>query len=159
MKRVPIILPNGATRVLICIDDLYSEELRGRWYNPYRPAAQEFDNVVSLLGALERFYNTLVYPQSSVALRSLSRTGQRQTIQRKEVKRYMSDEIFKTERGEKATFVVQVQFRQNATWQGTVTWAEKNQTSHFRSALELLKMVDEALQSEAAAEGEEKAAW
>ena len=57
----------------------------------------------------------------------------------------MSDEIFKEKRGEKATFVVQVQFRQNATWQGTVTWAEKNETRHFRSTLELIRLMDESL--------------
>lgn len=73
----------------------------------------------------------------------------------------MSDEIFDSERGEKATFVVQVRFRQNATWQGTVTWAEKNETRHFRSALELLKMMDETLAGEAQAQNElsEKTAW
>ena len=44
--------------------------------------------------------------------------------------------------GEKATFVVRIQYRQNASWQGQVTWAEKNQTVPFRSALELLKLID-----------------
>ena len=60
----------------------------------------------------------------------------------------MSDEVFKEKRGEKATFVVQVQFRQNATWQGTVTWAEKNETRHFRSTLELIRLMDESLSPE-----------
>ena len=57
----------------------------------------------------------------------------------------MSDELLKEKRGEKATFVVQVQFRQNASWQGTVTWAEQNETRHFRSTLELIKLMDEIL--------------
>ena len=45
----------------------------------------------------------------------------------------------------KANFVVHVQFRQNATWQGTVQWLDKNKIQQFRSALELLKLMDEAL--------------
>ena len=45
----------------------------------------------------------------------------------------------------KANFVVHVQFRQNATWQGTVQWVDANKTQRFRSALELLKLMDEAL--------------
>ena len=57
----------------------------------------------------------------------------------------MSDEVLKEKHGEKATFVVQVQFRQNASWQGTVTWAEQNETRHFRSTLELIKLMDEIL--------------
>ncbi|MBR5519561.1 MAG: hypothetical protein IKU55_02470 [Clostridia bacterium] len=48
-------------------------------------------------------------------------------------------------RGEKGTFVVHVQYRQNATWQGTVVWADKNKTQRFRSALELMKLIDSAL--------------
>ena len=47
--------------------------------------------------------------------------------------------------GSKATFVVHVQYRQNATWQGNILWAETQQCSSFRSALELLKLIDGAL--------------
>ena len=46
----------------------------------------------------------------------------------------------------------QVRYRQNATWQGDVIWAEKNERQSFRSALELLKLIDSALDSK---EGEE----
>ena len=46
-----------------------------------------------------------------------------------------------TERG---TFLVHIQFRQKETWQGQVTWAEENKTVSFRSALELLRLLDEA---------------
>ncbi|MBN7774601.1 hypothetical protein JYB65_14630 [Clostridium aminobutyricum] len=47
-------------------------------------------------------------------------------------------------RGEKATFILQVKFRQNASWQGTVKWVEKKETLHFRSALEFIKILDSA---------------
>lgn len=42
-------------------------------------------------------------------------------------------------------FVVHIQYCENATWQGTVIWTEKNITKQFRSALELLKLMDSAL--------------
>ena len=59
----------------------------------------------------------------------------------------------RTSRGSRGTFVVHVQARQNATWQGNVVWAEKNITRSFRSALELLKMIDHSLdESEITAE-------
>ena len=41
-----------------------------------------------------------------------------------------------------STFIIKILERRNSTWQGEVTWVEKNQTMHFRSALELLKLVD-----------------
>ena len=47
-------------------------------------------------------------------------------------------------REQRATFVVQIQFRENATWQGTVQWAEKKQSLNFRSALELIRIMDSA---------------
>ena len=50
-----------------------------------------------------------------------------------------------TPRGEKATFVVNVQFRQNATWQGTVPWTDGRRTEPFRSALELIRLIDSTL--------------
>lgn len=46
---------------------------------------------------------------------------------------------------ELGTFVVHVQHYENATWQGEVVWADKNITQRFRSALELLKLIDSAL--------------
>ena len=50
--------------------------------------------------------------------------------------------------GEIATFVVHVKFRQYSTWQGEIVWAEKNKKCNFRSALELLKLIDGALDDE-----------
>lgn len=45
----------------------------------------------------------------------------------------------------KSTFVVQVQFCKNKSWQGTVTWTEQKKEQNFRSALELIKIMDEAV--------------
>ena len=47
----------------------------------------------------------------------------------------------------KGTFVVKIEFCQHGTWQGQVIWAEENRTERFRSALELLRLMDEAIAS------------
>lgn len=47
--------------------------------------------------------------------------------------------------GRLATFTVCIHFRQNATWQGEVAWLEQQQRTCFRSALELLFLLDGAL--------------
>ena len=54
----------------------------------------------------------------------------------------MSDSTKKTE-----TFILNIYNRQNATWQGSVTWVEKKK-QQFRSALELLKLIESALDEE-----------
>ncbi|MCL2226798.1 MAG: hypothetical protein FWB97_04120 [Oscillospiraceae bacterium] len=50
----------------------------------------------------------------------------------------------------KCTFEVSVIFQQNATWQGHILWAEKNLRQSFRSVLEMLRLMDEALAEGAA---------
>ena len=45
----------------------------------------------------------------------------------------------------KGTFEITVKFMQNSTWQGQIHWVEKDQKQNFRSALEMLKLMDEAL--------------
>ena len=44
------------------------------------------------------------------------------------------------------TFIVKVDNCQNGSWQGKVVWADENKTEHFRSTLELIRMIDGAMQ-------------
>lgn len=48
----------------------------------------------------------------------------------------------------KQTFVVEVIDQQNASWQGTVKWINTGKKENFRSALELIRLLDSALESE-----------
>ncbi|HML38566.1 MAG TPA: hypothetical protein PKA19_14290 [Bacillota bacterium] len=55
----------------------------------------------------------------------------------------------------KATFTIQIQFQQNATWQGSIAWAEGDRSQRFRSELEMLKLMMEAVASDSSAEDKE----
>ena len=46
-----------------------------------------------------------------------------------------------------ATFKLSILFRQNSSWQGSVLWLEEDSEAQFRSALELVKLVDSVLTS------------
>lgn len=46
------------------------------------------------------------------------------------------------------TFLVQILDTQNSTWQGTVTRTDSQQVLPFRSALELLKIIDSTLENQ-----------
>jgi len=48
-------------------------------------------------------------------------------------------------RGKRATFRLRILFRRNTSWQGLVTWVEGRQEESFRSALELMVLLDSAL--------------
>jgi len=71
----------------------------------------------------------------------------------------MSEEIRQNKQQEvgsiKGTFEINVKFMQNSTWQGQIHWVEKNKKQNFRSALEMLKLMDEAL-AEGVAEAKSK---
>ena len=57
----------------------------------------------------------------------------------------------------RGTFEISVKFMQNSTWQGQIHWVEKDQKQNFRSALEMLKLMDEALTE--SAEGKQIINW
>ena len=83
-------------------------------------------------------------PQASTARRRFGKAAQPDGVEKEEMP--LDQEMHEQPvKGERATFVVQIQYRQNATWQGQVLWAEKDERKAFRSALELLKLIDSAL--------------
>ncbi len=47
-----------------------------------------------------------------------------------------------------ATFVVRVNKSENGSWQGQVTWADRDEKISFRSAMELVSAIDTALDAE-----------
>lgn len=46
------------------------------------------------------------------------------------------------------TFIVDIKCKKNHTWQGTVKWVGGQKEIPFRSALELIKLMDSAMKSE-----------
>ncbi|MCI9486706.1 MAG: hypothetical protein HFI64_06970 [Lachnospiraceae bacterium] len=69
----------------------------------------------------------------------------------------MGDEKLLEQHGDLGTFVIRVQHRQHSSWQGRVTDLDKDQTVYFRSALELIKIIDGALdRAERTEDGEGK---
>lgn len=57
-----------------------------------------------------------------------------------------------TSRGD--TFIVNIKNNQNHTWQGTVRWVEIQKEIPFRSALELIKLIDSAMDTSEEIEGD-----
>lgn len=53
----------------------------------------------------------------------------------------------------KGTFIIKIMNTQNSTWQGSITWVEEERTQNFRSALEMIKMIDGVLEEKSHAEG------
>ena len=125
-----------------CIRPKPDQCLCGYLYQCYEEEPWRYKNVVQLLRLMDNLYDIISYPQASTESRSFVKK-EKEPSQRLE-KRVPQDEILK-QNGQVATFVIYVQYRQNATWQGEVIWKEKGMKQHFSSALELIKLVDSAL--------------
>lgn len=74
----------------------------------------------------------------------------RENIRRKEMKVMETFDDVIGHRGTDATFVIRVQHRQHSSWQGELTWVDKQKKEYFRSALELVRLIDGALEGTAA---------
>ncbi len=45
------------------------------------------------------------------------------------------------------SFLVDIKFLRNSTWQGSVKWLNEDKKQNFRSLLELIKLIDETLET------------
>lgn len=126
----------------MCIDNINDGELSGRIYHCYSKEPWKFTNILQLIELADDFFDRLEFPQASTSARSFTST-QFSSVDR--LNKVRSPEDFIENRGQKGTFFLNVRYRQNSSWQGSVTWVEEQREQHFRSALELLKLIDGAL--------------
>ena len=121
-------------------------ELRSRFIDePYR-----FTSLIQMIRKMEDIFDIKKFPQSSVKLRSFDKTPQGNEKREAESRIPMIDNntdatVTDNQENARCTFEIAVRFRQNASWQGEILWAERNMKQNFRSVLEMLKLMDEAL--------------
>ena len=131
---------------VICIDRIQDENYIGRIYHKFNQTAIEFANIEQILLVLDRLCDKVGYPQSTTKTRQFRTSNG--TLKREEVLQVADSNTILEKKGTLGTFVVHVKYRQHSTWQGEVIWAEQNKKQTFRSALELLKLIDGALDQE-----------
>ena len=125
--------------VNVCVDSYENGDICGRYYTAYSMEPTLFTGTVSFLLKLEQFYDRLGYPMATTEHRRFHG----KTTKREEMSVVAKDELYKHQ-GETATFLVRVRFRQNSTWQGTLQWMDGRKEVSFRSALELIRLIDSA---------------
>lgn len=128
--------------VNICVDQSIDDEMSGRLYHCYEKDYVKFSNSLQLIKLMESLFDQISFPQSSTESRYFVEPERKMVP--KPAKVADQEEII-AHTGKAATFVVYVQFRQKATWQGEVTWVEQKITKQFVSTLEFIKLLDNAL--------------
>lgn len=131
--------------ITVCVDESQASEISGRLYHGYSQEPQSFENVVQLIRYMADFYDSIRFPESSVVLREF--TSEKRAMEELHEKSMEYQQLME-QNGICATFHIFVKYRQNAIWQGSVTWVEKKEKQQFRSALELLKLIESALDEE-----------
>lgn len=99
-----------------------------------------FAQTAQMVVALEDLLERRNFPKAAVGIRTFGKRREQNGANEMEL-------LDKNEQNkDKATFVVTVLYRQNATWQGTLKWLEGGKEEKFRSALELIKLMDSAVE-------------
>jgi hypothetical protein len=123
--------------------------LRGVLHSVFLDAPYEFTSHMQMIEKMEEIFDTKDFPEAFMSARSFGVARQSTKIHEVSGYEYMKDMVstgVPFEHGDsRSTFEITVKFRQNATWQGQILWAEKNLKQNFRSVLEMLKLMDEAL--------------
>jgi hypothetical protein len=130
--------------VNICVDSYVQGELKGKIHHCYSDVPSTFNNVIQMMDVMDNFFDDIAFPQASNKTRFFVEKSQ---ASRKKPEKVLRSEEVVDYRGEIATFLVYVQFRQNSTWQGQVTWVENGNSTKFNSALELLKLMNNVMES------------
>lgn len=125
---------------LVCVDSYCNGVLRGRYYNPYMAAEQTFESLTQFLQGMEKNLEKMDFPKAYTATRTFAPIPERSN----------GPPQNQYQPGKQATFAVKILFRQNASWQGSVTWLEGKREQSFRSALELILLMSTALEMQRA---------
>lgn len=130
--------------VNVCIDEQKDGELAGRYYHKYAKDAVPFEHFMDMVKQMEALFDAIQYPQETVRKRSFIK--EEQTVgEKKELVPVWTGQELGEERGKLASFYVLVKGRANTTWQGEVIWVEQGVSKKFRSVMELLILMDNAL--------------
>lgn len=116
----------------------------GTLYNEYYGFVLEFQGIRQLLVRLDDFFDYVGFPQATHEIRSFEENPSRKEMKlpqgiRNVTKEEMADK--------EATLILHVQFRQNSTWQGTITAIAENQPKRFRSELEMINLISGVITS------------
>ena len=122
---------------LVCVDSYQKGVPQGRFYNPYMEAEQTFQSLTQFLQGMERTLEMMDFPKAYTTTRTFAPLPDCAT----------GPPLSQSKPGTQATFAIKILFRQNASWQGSITWLEGKREQSFRSVLELILLMSTALET------------
>lgn len=133
--------PNG---IVLCVNSRERGGIEGKLYHGYSKEGILFKGYEEIIKIAEKFFDALGFPYRGTGDRDIS--GHTRSYNKEEgMARVLKDEEMLERHGDMGTFVIRVQHRQHSSWQGRVTYLEEDKSVYFRSALELVKIIDGVL--------------
>ena len=138
----------GKNLVCICVNGVEQNDIQGELWTPYEEESMAFSNCKELLLNMDQLYDHWDFPQRTTSYRTFGKKDKTKDFHNPlSIRKREPIRSLKSFKGEKATFLVQVKFRQNATWQGTVIHEESNKKFDFTSAMGLVEIIDKSMSS------------
>ena len=141
--------------ICVCIDDNQDADYQGLIYHQYADDPIRFNGIASMILEMENLFDEWDFPQRGLAERKFDKKKEnhKRPVPETEDDKLKIEIISDThgvrnvqnKKGKLGTFVIQVVFRQDASWQGHVIYQEDNEKLDFNSALELIKIIDRAV--------------
>ena len=138
MEPISKFVPYELTTSVIKVNSYEEKKIKGSLFNSYYKDEMQFDNLAPLIFLIEDMLNALQYPQKGMESRSFRKEYENAARAVRTSVCSSADKVL-------ATFKINVLFRQNASWQGSIVWLEQEMESQFRSILELILLMDSVL--------------
>lgn len=139
-----VYVPNSYKFGVIYVDNYDNKCVRGRFYHPTFGRAKRFYSLIELIKMMEKLFDDVSYPTANMQMRKFQ-----PEIFHIDKESYGNQNgvsmHYLEQKGKLVTFSVKVQFRRNASWQGVICWIDKNKEEYFRSTLEMIMLMDNAL--------------
>ena len=126
----------------VCIDNVADGEMSGEIYHCYSKEPLKFSNIIRMIETADGFFDQIKFPQSATQMRSFEK---RVPVMESVPEKVCTPQEVLEKRGTKGTFLLNVKYRQNSSWQGVIQWVEGDVTYPFSSVLELLKILSNAM--------------
>jgi len=112
-----------------------------------------FSSLMNMIEIMETTFDAKGFPEKQMLPRTFGKGKRRVRKHEAELPALLKDEELVKGRtssitadGEVCSFEILVNYRHNAEWQGNIKWLERDVTKRFSSIVELIKLIDNALE-------------
>jgi len=135
------IIQEDLKNIIICVDSYEDKLINGRIYNGFLGEEKTFYNLYQLLFEILNTIDKMNFPRPATEKRAFA-NAEKSTLEKQQD---ISLQSYQYSLGKISTFNIKILFRQNSSWQGSISWVEGQCEDTFRSALEMLMLIDSAI--------------